>query len=281
MVLFGVESDQTPFVVHERETLVFVFKPHNMHTAPLSAQAEGTLLEWVAARFPEIRSVGGIKPVEPGLLHRLDHGTAGIVVFARTRTAFDRVRDAAESGRFVKEYRAFCERSSAPVPGTRGEISPDTRKGSSDAARGVHGEAYAGLPSTPFTVRSRFRAYGPAGRQVAPVALDVPVRRDTTRATYQTDVLAIERVPPNAYPGRPEETREAFAFRCSLARGFRHQVRVHLAALGFPILGDPLYGTRVRENDPLRLYAVAVTLPDPATGATIRIECESEQRYLR
>lgn len=281
MVLFGVEFDQTPFVVHERETLVFVFKPHNMHTAPLSARSEGTLLEWVAERFPEIRSVGGIKSVEPGLLHRLDFATAGIVVFARTRTAFDRVREAGESGRFVKEYRAFCGRSGAPVPGTRGEISPDTRRGSSGAAQSVRGEPFAGLPSTPFTVRSRFRAYGPAGRQVAPVALDVPIRRDTTRTTYQTDVLAIERVPPEAYPERFEETPEAFAFRCSLERGFRHQVRVHLAALGFPILGDPLYGTRVRENDPLRLYAVAVALPDPATGATIRIECASDQIYPR
>lgn len=279
MVLFGVNTEQTPFVVHECDSLVFVYKPHNMHTAPLSAESEGTLLEWVAERFPEIRSVAGIKPVEPGLLHRLDHGTAGIVVFARTQTAFDRVRAAGEAGAFLKEYRAVCERSSTPVPGTRGEIALDTRKGSSDSTpvRIGNGE----LPSAPFTVRSRFRTYGPGGRRVAPVALDVPMRRDTTRTKYRTDVIAVEPVPPNAHPGNVDESREAFVFRCSLARGFRHQVRVHLAALGFPILGDPLYGTAVGTTDRLRLYAVAVILPDPGTGATIRIECESGQAETR
>lgn len=281
VLLFGVNTDQAPFVVHECESLVFVHKPHNMHTAPLSAESVGTLLEWVVERFPEIRSVTGIKSVEPGLLHRLDHGTAGIVVFARTPAAFDRVKAAGENGAFLKEYRAICERSHEPVPGTRGEIPIDGREGSSGEKSDALHLGEDGLAPPPFTVSSRFRAYGPGGRRVAPVGLDAPIRRGTTRTVYRTDIIDIERVPPTVSHGNTAKPRETFVFRCKLARGFRHQVRVHLAALGFPIVGDQLYGAAVGETSPLRLYAVAVTLPDPTTGTTIRIECETDRTETR
>jgi len=60
----------------------------------------------------------------------------------------------------------------------------------------------------------------------------------------------------------------------SILRGFRHQVRVHLAFLGFPILGDPLYGAAVPAGFPVRMYlhAARIELRHPTSGLPIEVE---------
>ena len=223
-------------VLHEDGDLLAVDKPAGLHTAPLRAGEPDTLLARVLARYPEMAGVPGIQPREPGLLHRLDRETSGVVLLARTAASFETLRRAFESGRVEKEYAAVCiPREPAP------------------AAAGSR-----------LRIESRFAPFGPGRRRVRVILPGEgrrPAAREATADLYTSEVEVVE-----ALGGRVR-------VRVRLRRGFRHQVRVHLAHLGLPIAGDPLYGPPPPADLPPRMYlhAAALVLPHPATGAALEI----------
>lgn len=214
--------------------LLAIDKPEGMHTAPLREGETGTLLAAVIEQFPEVERVPGVKPVEPGLLHRLDRETSGVVVIARTTRAFVALRGQFESDRVRKEYYAVC----APAPG---------------------------VVADRLAVSSRFAPLGTGRskvRVVLPYEHRASVLKEASPETYATDAEVIGR------------RGGCCLVRCTISRGFRHQVRAHLAHLGLPIVGDALYGTQVPEGFPERLYlhASAVELRHPADGRSLRFE---------
>jgi 23S rRNA pseudouridine1911/1915/1917 synthase len=219
-------------ILYEDGELIAVDKPAGQHTAPLRSQEAGTLLGALLERCPEIAGLPGIKPVEPGLLHRLDRDTSGVVVAARTASAFQDLHAQFRAGGVRKEYLAVCVPRSSVRTGER------------------------------FRLESRFAPYGPGRRRVRVVPpAGEPKKQAASPRTYQTDaeVLAV---------------RGTLAVvRVTILRGFRHQVRAHLAHLGLPIAGDPLYGEPCPPGLPPRLYlhAAAVELTHPASGAALRI----------
>jgi len=79
-----------------------------------------------------------------------------------------------------------------------------------------------GSPRAPFAISSYFRAYGPGRRKVKP---ETDAKRADSSVLYTTNVITIE----------------DNLFTVEIARGFRHQIRAHLAWMGFPIEGDSLY----------------------------------------
>jgi 23S rRNA pseudouridine1911/1915/1917 synthase len=224
-------------VLFEDEHLAVVEKPPGMHTAPLRAGETGTLLECILGRYPEVAAVPGIRPVEPGLLHRLDGGTSGLVVVARTPSAFARLREIFESGRAHKEYTA-CTAPGALAPGTPAPAET--------------------------SVTSRFAPFG-AGRKMVRVVLPAEARRgvlrEATADSYTTRLRVLRR------------TAAAALVSARIDRGFRHQVRTHLAHAGLPILGDPLYGAPLPPGAAPRMYlhASRIELPHPVTGAALSV----------
>ena len=74
-------------VVHEDEHLVVVDKPAGLVVHPGAGQASGTLVHGLLARYPEMRDVG--QPDRPGIVHRLDKGTSGLMLVARTEVAYE------------------------------------------------------------------------------------------------------------------------------------------------------------------------------------------------
>jgi len=221
-------------VLYEDEWLLAVDKPMGLHTAPLRAGESGTLLDRVIVRYPEISGVPGVKAVEPGLLHRLDKETSGIVVIARTAVAFEALRDLFERGESVKEYRAACR-------------------------------AEEGRPRpAALRIESRFVPLGPGRRKVRVVLPGDETRgkdREATRDIYVTEA------------GVEERRGMSALLSAVIRRGFRHQVRAHLSFLGFPILGDPLYGVPAPQSAPQRMYlhASGISFPHPFSGGTLRI----------
>jgi 23S rRNA pseudouridine1911/1915/1917 synthase len=212
---------------------VALYKPHDMHTAPLHSKPGASLLDWAAERFPELAAVRGRKTCEGGLLHRLDWGTAGLVLAARNEAAFENLAAQQRGGLFIKEYDALALKSGRLPPGF-----PAAGPGPAEGA----------LEHPPFAIRSGFRAYGPGRKAVRPLAGGAPL--------YQTLVVALER-----------DANAVVRFRVRLARGFRHQVRCHLAWLGYPIVGDALYGGCC-SGVPLALTASFLQFADPASGKT-------------
>lgn len=85
--------------------LIVVCKPAGLPTAPIDRSETHTLANALLARYPEMRGVG-YRPVEPGLLHRLDTHTSGLVLAARHARAFDELRTAITTGALHKKYLA-------------------------------------------------------------------------------------------------------------------------------------------------------------------------------
>ena len=131
---------QNPFVVYESASWCIVHKPHNIPTAPLHENEAHTLVSWFLDQYSEGRLVSGRKPIEKGLIHRLDTATSGLVLFARTQKTFDIFLEAQIRGEIKKQYHAFC-----------------------DSTIMFNQSKFDGLP---FTVSGRFKASGPGRRKV-------------------------------------------------------------------------------------------------------------------
>jgi 23S rRNA pseudouridine1911/1915/1917 synthase len=207
--------------------MLVVEKPAGVHTAPLRPGELDTLLTRVIEAYPEVAAVPGVKDVEPGLVHRLDRDTSGVVVVARTAEAFRGLRASFQAGAARKTYIAACGCAAGPRP-------------------------------APLVIESRFAPYGPGRRRVRVV---FQTGRSTTPGVYRTEAEVT--VVKN---GRA-------LVRALITRGFRHQVRVHLASLGLPILGDTLYGVPVPPDRPQRMYlhAERIEVPHPVTGAPVTV----------
>lgn len=104
-------------VVLERDDLVVVDKPAGMPTAPLDPGERGTLANALVARYPEMARIG-FSPREPGLCHRLDTDTSGLVLAARTAEAFAALCAGLKEGRLDKRYLLICQTGDLPEMGS-------------------------------------------------------------------------------------------------------------------------------------------------------------------
>jgi 23S rRNA pseudouridine1911/1915/1917 synthase len=261
-----------PRVIDETGGYAVLYKPPLMFSAPLSDDPAGTLLGWFATRCPAVLKAAAGR--EGGLLHRLDFETEGLILLAKTPEALESLRAQQKAGAFVKEYCAL----GYPSPETGGPGFPALPP------------PFAGegpLPlKTPLTIESFFRPWGPGRKTVRPLTGGRPLsgkaRRKIARdgaGPYRTELLAVDG-PVHAGPGGPPGL-----FTLRIRRGFRHQIRCHLAWIGRPILNDVLYGGRScpedcptlrpcgpvkpggREKRPvIALRARGIRFLDPATG---------------
>jgi 23S rRNA pseudouridine1911/1915/1917 synthase len=192
----GIEPEpDAPLDVRlERADLVVVDKPAGQATAPLAADERGSLAGALVARYPEMRGTG-YRPREPGLLHRLDTQTSGLVLAARTAECFSALSEALAAERLQKRYLALVEDRDLPA---------------------------AGEVELALTVYPRG-----SGRVI--VDPDEPQGPRARRSVFRT-----------------LERRGGLALvSVSVERAFRHQVRVHLSEMGWPIVGDQMYGGRM------------------------------------
>lgn len=111
------EPDAPLEVRHQSNKLLVVDKPAGQPAAPLRAGETGTLANALAGRHPELVGVG-YSPLEPGIVHRLDNETSGVVVVARSADAFEALRDALQAEKIAKEYLLICSSESLPDQGT-------------------------------------------------------------------------------------------------------------------------------------------------------------------
>ncbi len=119
------EPDLALDVRLERAELVIVNKPAGMPSAPLDTSERGTLCGALLARYPEMRSVG-YRAREPGIVHRLDTQTSGLVLAARSADAFTRLTHALEVEAIQKRYLAVVSPASlAEVGEISAALAPD------------------------------------------------------------------------------------------------------------------------------------------------------------
>jgi 23S rRNA pseudouridine1911/1915/1917 synthase len=222
-----------PWVAAETKDFLVVYKPPLLHSAPL--RGGPSLLGWCSERYPEVLEPRGRLEREGGLLHRLDYGTWGLVLLARTQEALESLEQQQKQGGILKEYGVLT--AAAPWP-----FLP-----------GFPPALPAADPSQtpPFAIESAFRPYGPGRRAVRPV---FPIAPDRDRL-YKTAILDRRHAGKLLY------------FRVRIARAFRHQIRCHLSWLGHPVLDDGLYGQPAGDGEqPLMLKAQGLSFLDPSSG---------------
>jgi len=190
-------------IIKETPDFLVVFKPSEIPTVPLKTKGKTTLLDLVAKNNPEVLNIKGFHPWEGGVLHRLDTATQGLVLISKNQAFFDFIKEQQFEGKFVKEY--FAQLSSLN-----------------------HSEK--SWPECPFTLKdgkicvsSYFRAFGRNRAEVRPALTST--EKNATKTTYDTMVKLVS---PNKV-------------LCQISKGFRHQIRCHLAWMGHPIKGDILY----------------------------------------
>ena len=218
------------------------------------------------------------------MLHRLDTDTRGLVLFAKEQAVYDFLAAQQEAGQIIKTYCAFVEPTRAPeIDDGYGfnatELS--TLKELSAVQRGIAAQEQVVVQERiaaqlPLTLESQFRNFGPGAKRVAPVVSGSRhYKKDGRLYTTVIETIDILPSPIDGNDTVPETVCESLSppplirLCCRLSRGYRHQVRAHLAAAGLPIVGDPLYAPQGTEAPPeaaqvsLQLYAVSLAFPDP------------------
>jgi len=255
--------DTLPVICHETEDFAVVFKPPRMHCAPLKKndKEKETLLDWYARTFPPVMELSGRKENEGGLIHRLDFETQGLVLFAKNKQTLENLLDQQKQGRFIKEYSAICQKRETGALGA----SPDYPPCSS-----VYSVVNSYLLDIPLhiIIQSYFRPYGPGRKQVRPVTEEKLKGKEIAKdgdSFYITEIIGVEK--------KQVENRENYFFTVRLKRGFRHQIRCHLAWVGFPVLNDPLYGEGSGDGF-LALKATGLFFDDPRSGKPFQFHIE-------
>ena len=221
----------TRLIFEGPDTLVY-WKESGIPTVPLKSTIDGrTLLSIAAAAYPEIRCCHGENPWEGGVIHRLDNPTRGLVLIARSQRAYNALMQQQKKDMITKEYLAST---------SSGRAFDD----------GFEPFPLFPIEDAPAAITSYFRSFGPGGKSVRPVLLN---ERHKKGRVYTTEVI-------------PEDDG---VFRCTISRGFRHQIRSHLAWAGHPILGDVQYGGK--ESEIFGLEAISISYIEPCSGRRLTI----------
>jgi len=207
-------------VVFEDAHLIVVDKPAGMVVHPAPGAGSGTLVHALLAHCGD--SLSGIGDARrPGIVHRLDKDTSGLIVAAK--------HDRAHHG-LAAQFAAHTveRRYTALVHGVPDAGDP----------------RLAGLPGAAFEAGGVLRVAAPLGRH--------PHDRQRQAVRPEGGRHAVTRARVGARYGHPPE---AALLECWLETGRTHQIRVHMAHVGHPLLGDPVYGGRRRL--PARAFGAA------------------------
>ena len=216
--------DEVAFrVVYDDAAVIVVDKPPGVVVHPDSAHRSGTLVAGLLARYPELAQLPGLgcgQADRPGIVHRLDKDTSGLLVVARTAEAY-RSLTAQLAARSVR--RTYLALACGTLEFETGIVDAPIGRSLRDRTRMA--VAAAGRPArTHYRVRARY-----------------------------------------------DEPLEATYLEVRLETGRTHQIRVHLASIGHPVVGDARYRGDRRRSRCARpfLHATGLAFVDPATGAEV------------
>ncbi len=202
------------------DDVIVVAKPDGLVVHPGAGHADGTLVNGLLARFPDVAAIGD--PYRPGIVHRLDRDTSGLLVVARSPRAYDSLIEQISTRSVDRSYVALVW-------------------GTLSSPRGV---------------------------------IDAPIGRSTARRTRMA-VRESGKTARTEYEVRTTYVDpECSLLDCRLETGRTHQIRVHLSAIGHPVVGDATYGgsrVSITLGRPF-LHATHLAFDHPVTGERLAFD---------
>ncbi len=213
-------------VIYEDQDLVVIDKPAGLVVHPAPGHPSGTLVNALLAHCPDLAGIGGVE--RPGIVHRLDKDTSGLMVVAKNERAHQSLTRQIKERSVTKRYLALIH----------GELRP------------------------------------PAG------TIDAPIGRDP-RNRQRMAVVGDGRAASSSYTTL-ERLGPYSLVEVQIHTGRTHQIRVHLAHVGHPVVGDPVYGRKEKRpsmgpNMPLGrqfLHAAVLGFRLPSSGEYREFRCE-------
>lgn len=213
-------------IIYEDDTLAIINKPQGMVVHPSAGHPSGTIVNALMYHIKDLSSINGV--VRPGIVHRIDKDTSGLLMVAKTDAAHQALAEELKAKKSLRKYLAIVHGN---LPNDRGMIeapigrSEKDRKKQAVTAKGK--EAV-----TRFTVLERFGDYSLVELQ--------------------------------------------------LETGRTHQIRVHMAYIGHPVAGDPLYGPRkTLSGHGQFLHAKTLGLTHPMTGKEMIFTVEAPEIFQK
>ena len=221
-----VEGENIPLdIIYEDKDVVIVNKPKDMVVHPAPGNYTGTLVNALLYHCTDLSGINGV--IRPGIVHRIDKDTSGILVIAKNDLAHNDLAAQFKEHSIKREYYALVE----------GRIKKD--EGTIDAPIGRH----------------------PNNR------LKFAVNDGGKRAVTHYKVL--------------EVFNSCTLVKCTLETGRTHQIRVHMAFIGHPLVGDTVYGLKKQKltNSGQVLHAKTLGFVHPSTKEYVEFNSELPKEY--
>lgn len=222
-------------LIYETKDFIAVNKPAGVLVHPLKAKsyklkAEKTLVDWVLERYPEVKKVGDDPETRPGIVHRLDRETSGVILICRNQKFFEYLKNLFKTHQIKKTYLALVW----------GKLEPKI-----------------GIIKTPIGIKTgtiKRTVWQKKAKDFKEAITEYRVKK------YFKDFSLVELAPKT---------------------GRTHQLRIHLASINHPVVGDKVYGFK-KLNPPAggpfkldRQFLHAASLEfNSADGHRIKIEAE-------
>ncbi|MFH1246609.1 MAG: RluA family pseudouridine synthase [Candidatus Liptonbacteria bacterium] len=224
----------SPPIIYEDDAVIAINKPSGMLVHPYGAKGkmhgEGeTVVDWLKSARPEIKNIGDMPDLRPGIVHRLDKDTSGVLLIAKTQKSFEYLKSLFAEKKIQKTY----------IAAVRGEFSE--KKGVIDKPIGIRNG----------TVKRTVHG----GRLVKPAITEYEVVREIEDVDGK--IISVVKAMPKT--------------------GRTHQIRVHLASMGHPIIGDVLYGGKNEKGRQMLLHSQGIEFVS-IDGKKLRIEAEPPEQ---